>query len=392
MTNELKIAIQLARSGTAKTLAAKGQELAGVKTFHWTGSLAEKGELAVKTVPDIIILDDSPDAGHILTRIRTIKGNFPEAALFLISENKDPQQIIDVMKAGVAEYLVEPVSEKTLFDAIEEVRAKLANEGNRAQCNIYSFISSKGGVGATVLAANVASSLALGKKSSVALLDMCFQAGDASVLLDIDPTTTILDVSQNIHRLDVSFLRGAMSTHATGLNFLAAPKAPEDSEEITCDHVHQVLRLSRKLYDYVILDCASMHINDCSVEAFNQSDKVFVITDMSVPAIRNTMRLFKLIKKVGISPDRIEIIVNRYIKSGPLSLSEIEKNFEKPVYWLVPNDFTDIISSINRGVPLVKSNASSPFSKNINQLVNKIQNKLGDPEFRGVRGTFGKSL
>ncbi len=392
MTKELKIAIQLSRSEAAKTLSAKGKELAGVKTFLLTSSMAEKGELAVKTTPDIIIIDDSPDAGNILARIRTIRSNFPDVALFLVSENKDPKQIIDVMKAGIAEYLVEPVTEKTLFDAIEEVRAKLANEGKLAQGSIYSFISSKGGVGATVLAANVASSLALDKKSSVALLDMCFQAGDASVLLDIDPTTTMLDISQNIHRLDVSFLRGAMSMHSTGVNFLAAPKNPEDSEEIVSDHVHQVLQLSRKLYDHVILDCASMQVNDCSVEAFNQSDKVFVITDMSVPAIRNTMRLFKLIKKVGISPDRIEIIVNRYIKGGALSLSEIEKNFEKQVYWLVPNDFMDIISSINRGVPLVKSNTSSPFSKNINQFINKIQNKLGDPEFRGIRGTFGKSL
>ena len=113
---------------------------------------------------------------------------------------------------------------------------------------------------------------------------------------------------------------------------------------------------------------------------------------MSVPAIRNTIRLYKLIRKVNISPDRIEIIINRYIKGGPLSLGEIEKNFEKAVYWLVPNDFSEIISSINRGVPLVKSNTSSPFSKNISQFIEKIQNKLGDPEFRGVRGTFGKAI
>ncbi len=392
MTKELIVAIEIARSDLSKAISAQSRELAGIKVHNWTGSLGEKGSLAVKTVPDIIILDDSPDAGNVLARIKTIQGNFPLVALFVVSENKDPQQIIDVMKAGAAEYLVEPVPAKILHNAIEEVRARLANEGKLAQGSVYSFISSKGGVGATVLAVNIAASLAMGKKSSVAMIDMCFQSGDASVLLDIDPKTTVLDICENIHRLDVSFLRGAMSGHTTGMNFLAAPRNPEDSEEITNEHVHEFLQLSRKLYDHVILDCTSMHINDCSIEAFNQSDKVFVITDMSVPSIRNTVRLYKLIKKVGISPDRIEIIINRFIKGGVLSLAEIEKNFEKPVYWLVPNDFSDIISSINRGIPLVKLNPGAPFTKNIKQLIKKIQSKQDDPEFRGIRGTFGKML
>jgi pilus assembly protein CpaE len=113
---------------------------------------------------------------------------------------------------------------------------------------------------------------------------------------------------------------------------------------------------------------------------------------MSVPSIRNTVRLCKLIRKFGISLDKIEIIVNRYIKGGALSLGEIEKNFDKPVYWLVPNDFSEIVSSINRGVPLVQMSRNAPFSKNIFEFIKKFQGLQDDPGFRGIRGTFGKSL
>jgi pilus assembly protein CpaE len=113
---------------------------------------------------------------------------------------------------------------------------------------------------------------------------------------------------------------------------------------------------------------------------------------MSVPSIRNTVRLCKLIRKFGISLEKIEIIINRYIKGGALSLGEIEKNFDKPVYWLIPNDFSDIVSSINRGVPLVKLSSNAPFSKNMFEFVRKFQGILDDPDFRGIRGTFGKSI
>lgn len=392
MTNELLIAIELARSDWGKQAQKLAKELPGVRVQQWADSLAEKGDLAVKTIPDIIIIDDNPERGNLFSRVHNIKLNFPQAHLFVISANKDPQQIIQAMKAGVAEYLVEPVADSIFQNAIEEVRAKLTNEGKLAQGSIYSFISAKGGIGSTVLAVNVAAALAMDKKRAVALLDMCFQSGDASVLLDLVPQTTILDVSRNIHRLDVPFLRSTMAGHTTGLHFLAAPPDPEDSDEIKSDHIAKILDLSRKVFEQVIIDCNSMHINNCTVEAFKRSDKVFIVTDMSMPSIRNTVRLFNLINKLGIDHSKIDIIVNRYIKHGPLTLGTIEKNFEKPVYWLAPNDFADVVTSINRGIPLVKLQSSAALSKNIMQFAKKILNQLDDPDFRGIRGTFGRSL
>lgn len=391
MTKELLIAIEISDPTLAKSVLALTENLPGIKAFAWQGGVAQKGPSAAQVSPEIIIIDDFSSA-ELLDRVRSIVTQFPRAALFVISENMDPQQIINVMKAGAAEYLVVPVTEKALQTAIEEVRAKLANAGRLAQGKVYSFISAKGGVGATVLAVNTAAALALGKKASTALFDMSFQSGDASVLLDIVPQNTILDISTNIQRLDISFLRGVMTAHNTGVSFLPAPLNPEDCEEIRAEHLEKILDIGTKLFDQVVLDCPSMHVNDCSVEAFRHSDKVYVVTDMSVPSIRNSVRLCKLLRKFGIPGEKVEIIINRFIKGGALSLAEVEKNFDRPVSWLVPNDFSDIVSSINRGIPLVKMSPNAPFSKNVFQFVRKLQNLHEDPEFRGIRGTFGKTL
>ncbi len=390
MKKELNIDLEISSLAIEKNINAYLKQLTGVKVHDWPGVSAGKSNNTAKATPDIVIIDDNLQDGTLLVRVRTITGTFPQASIFVLSANKDPHYIIDVMKAGAAEYLVEPVDEAALQNAIEEVRAKLANSGRLAQGRLYSFISAKGGVGSTALSVNTASALAMSKKNAVALIDMSFQSGDASVLLDIAPQNTILDICKNIHRLDVSFLRGVMSSHSTGLNFLAAPQNPEDSEEVHCEYISNILSLSKKLFDHVVLDCTSMYVNDVSLEAFKQSDKVFVVTDMSVPSIRNTVRLCKLIKKFNVSPDKVEIIINRFIKGGALSLSEIEKSFDKPVYWLVPNDFSDIVSSINRGIPLVKMSPAAPFSKNVSLLIQKITGTLDDHDFRGIRGTFGK--
>jgi len=392
MTKELIVAIEIAHSDLSKMITKTLKDLSGVKLQTWTDNVGEKGTLAVRTIPDIIIIDDTPAAGELLSRVKTINANFSEASLLVISSNMDPQHIIDCMKAGASEYLTEPVKQNILTNAIEEVRARLANSGRLAQGRVYSFISAKGGVGSTVLAVNTAAAMAMENKSATALFDMSFQSGDASVLLDIVPQTTMVDISKNIHRLDVSFLRGAMSSHSTGINFMPAPQNPEESEDILAEHVKSVLGLAKKLYNQIIIDCSSMQINDCTLEIFKDSDKVFVVTDMSVPAIRNTVRLCKLMHKFGIGKEKVEIVLNRFIKGGALSLGEIEKSFDKPAYWLIPNDFSDVVSSINRGVPLVKLSPSAPFSKNVAMFIKKLIGVPDDKDFRGIRGTFGKAI
>lgn len=391
MTKELLLACEIAESDLRKSVQALAKDISGLRTLNWADHATEKRLTEVETAPDIIIIDGGQESS-LFSRVKTLKNHFPAAALFVISDNMDPQHIIDAMKSGATEYLVKPLNAEILHNAIEEVRAKLANAGRLAQGSVYSFISAKGGVGATVVAVNSATALALNKKTSSALIDMSFQSGDATVLLDIVPQNTIMDISTDFHRFDVSFLRGVMVGHSTGLNFLPAPPNPEDSEDIKSEHIAKVIDLTKKLYDHIILDCSSMHINDCTIEAFRHSDKVFVVTDMSVPSIRNTVRLCKLIRKFGIPIEKVEIIINRFIKGGALSLSEIEKNFDKQVYWLIPNDFSDIVSSINRGVPLVKMSPGAPFSKNVFQFIKRIQNAQDDPDFRGIRGTFGKTL
>jgi pilus assembly protein CpaE len=388
MAKELSVEFNIVNTDLEKSVAASLKRMTGVKVVQHISVDAVRGAASV----DIIILDDPPGQEDLFNRLRAVSDRAAGASIFVISANRDPQNIIDVMKAGASEYLVEPVAEQNLHNAVEDVRARLANAGKLAQGRLYSFISAKGGVGSTALSVNTAAAFAMSKKSAVALIDMSFQSGDASVLLDIVPQNTIYDICRNIDRLDVAFLRGVMCGHTTGLSFLAAPQNPEDCEDINSEHIASILNLSSKLYDQILLDCTSMHVNDISVEVFKRSDKVFVVTDMSVPSIRNTVRLCKLIRKFDISADKIEIIINRYIKGGALSLGEIEKSLEKPVYWLVPNDFSDIVSSINRGIPLIKLAPSAPFSRNISMLIQKIQNTLDDHDFRGVRGTFGKAL
>lgn len=395
MKNKITVAIEMADAGGVKALLEALDELAEVEIIPWFKGSRDQGGGVAKVSPAIIIIDDQPEssssAGDRMARLRQ---SFPQAAIFVVSADTRPEHIVGMMKSGAAQYLVSPVDVKMLTDAIEEVRSRQSPSGKRCKGAVYSFISSKGGIGTTVISVNVAVALALARsrQTTVALCDMSLQAGDASVLLDLLPATTIADLSRNMHRLDLSFLRGAMSSHRSGLAFLPAPGDPEESEDVSAEHVARILELARQIYDIVVIDCASMRVDDRTMEIFSHSDQIFVVTDLSVPAVRNSVRLCTLIEKMGVAREKIAVVVNRYLKGGALSTDEVEKTLKRRISWLFPNDFKEIVSSINHGEALVEKEPGAPFSRNVMEFADKLGNPHADPSYRGIRGTFGKAL
>jgi pilus assembly protein CpaE len=342
--------------------------------------------------PDILIIDDRPEEIDTVSRLRKLKDLYADAEIFVVSTDHRPQHIVNLMKAGAGEYLSNPLNVVQLTDAIEEVRIKKANAGQVTQGTMYSFVGSKGGLGSTVIAVNAAAALAGKSRQSVLLCDMSLQSGDASVLLDVPPGPTVIDLSRNIHRLDVSLFRGAVTHHRTGIDFLAAPHDPEEGSDVNADQTSQILALANKLYDHVLVDCPSMSLDVCTLTVLHASEKIFIVTDLSVTAVRNASRFCNLIQKIGISPSRINFVINRYIKGSTLSIEEVEATLEKSVFWLFPNDFSQVVSSINRGVPLVKFQPNAPLSKNITEFVEKMQNSAAYGAYRGLKGTFGKAI
>ncbi|WP_432821180.1 AAA family ATPase [Trichloromonas sp.] len=389
MSTEISIHINTSDDTLSRWVIEQAGTLPNVKATqgNWAADMED-----TSPGPDIMIIAGEGEAGQIFSTLQLLRDNFPATSIILISAVQDPKHIVAVMKSGVSEYLIPPLSAESFKNAIEEIRAKAPAAPSKAQGHLYSFISSKGGLGATVVAVNTAAALAENDKRRIALVDMSLQSGDSSTLLDILPQKTISDLCSNFHRLDSSFLQGAMTRHASGINFLPAPHDPEETMNINAAQIETILGLIRKHYDTTIVDCTSMSINSCSVEVFNASEKVFVLTDLSVPAIRNCSRLIDLIRKRGVTAEKVEIAVTRFIKGKNLTISEIEETLKKRIYWLFPNDFDCAISSINMGVPLVRHQPKTCLAKNIQEFVQKLQHPADSTDYRGVKGLFGKTV
>ena len=80
-------------------------------------------------------------------------------------------------------------------------------------------------MGTTSLAVNLGCVLAKDPQNSVALVDLDLSLGDADVFLDTIPDYTLVDVAQNVTRLDFSLLEALADEAFLGPVPPAAPSA-----------------------------------------------------------------------------------------------------------------------------------------------------------------------
>jgi len=83
--------------------------------------------------------------------------------------------------------------------------------------------------------------------------------GDADVFLDMIPEYTLLDVTQNISRLDLALLRKSLTKHDSGVYLLPRPVQVESLDVVPSDDFRRVLGLLKASFSHVIVDLSKTY-------------------------------------------------------------------------------------------------------------------------------------
>jgi pilus assembly protein CpaE len=278
--------------------------------------------------------------------------------------------LLNVLRAGVQEFLPQPLRKEELCHALErfEERYRENRPPSTKRGKLINIMGSKGGVGTTTLAVNLAVSLQeANRRSSVVLVDLNLLCGDAALFLDIEPIHTVSDITSDPSRLDMTFLMSILSRHASGLYLLPAAERVEEISQWTPECIERSLELLQSRFDYVILDSGHL-FDDITVTVLNRPSTLLLVSTLSLPVVRHTKRLVTLLSHLNYPAEDIKIIINRYKSKHGISLQDFQDSVQRTPFDVIPNDYITAASSMNKGRTLADIRRRAKITKSIKRL------------------------
>ncbi len=298
----------------------------------------------------------------------------------VLAPAKQPELILRAMRAGAREFVAANEHER-----LEAVVRNLAISGAAAALGtVTTVFPAKGGMGATVLAANLAGALAA-RHERVCLLDLDLALGDAMALLDLTGGYSISDTLANMRRLDRDLLDSAVARHRSGVAVVAQSEHIDETERVDARGVARLLGFLRGHYGHLVID-GIRGFDEIALAALDGSDRVLLVVTQEIPSVRNARRCVEIFHRLGYSEEKVKLVVNRFQRGARIDAGVIAETVGIPVTATVSNDFPLFTRAAERGALLVEVAPRSLPAKDVAALVEVVSRK--EPEAAPRRASF----
>lgn len=325
--------------------------------------------------PDLLVIGIDDHTEDAIAVIRHVVSQSPSTSVIAVSSRNDGQTILETMRAGAKEFVNAPVEMAELASAIQRVTNSAAVKSKRSSNTLIAVAGVTGGVGTTSIAVNLAASIAANPSNSVALVDLDLSVGDADIFLDCIPEYTLLDVANNVARLDLSLLKKSMTKHESGVYLLPRPVSLQDNETINPENMSRVLGLLKATFTHLVVD-VSKYYSQVDLTALTAADHILVVTQLDLPCLRNVVRLLMSLDEYRGLKNKVKIVVNRAgLSNNQISIKKAEETIGQTSFWQIPNDYAAMAEVRNTGVPLIQLSPRAAITQSLQQMAYKL---LGD--------------
>lgn len=258
---------------------------------------------------------------------------------------------------------------------------------------VVTVSGAKGGVGATVVAVQLALAAAA-SGHTVALADLDLQSGDVASYLDVQFRRSIVDLS-TIQDISPRVLQDALYSHDTGIALLLAPGEGERGEDVSDRVVRQTIGALRHRFEVVIIDCGT-HMNSANAAAIEMADRTLLVTTPDVITVRAAKRMVRLWDRLQVrKAEETVTVVNRYTRNTEIQPPLIEKiTATKVARVVIPANFKELQAVVDAG-RMQDLEAKSTVKQALWGLAGDlglVKNAEGadkQGKFKGDRGSFG---
>ncbi len=267
-------------------------ELAFANPTISRGGIAKAIEtLGAERSPNILIVDISGIELPISQVHSLAEVCEPGVTVIAIGNRNEIGLYRDLLRAGVAEYIVKPLNPQLLSRALTaRTEPGTGSPIHHKLGTIVALVGARGGVGTTTLAVNLAWYLGERQSRRVALVDLDLQNGDCALALNIKPTPGLREALVNPSRIDTTLLERVMTPVGSRLFVLSSEESLRDELQFTVEAVETMVSALREQFHYVIFDVPRTPAPRYQ-RALDLADFRIIVGDQTLRSVRDATRL-----------------------------------------------------------------------------------------------------
>jgi pilus assembly protein CpaE len=335
----------------------------------------------VPFVPDVVVLRF--DAEHVAEIAAWSKDSASRPPLIVVGPAGQAEAMRLAIRSGAKDFLPEPVAAADLIASLRQIHAE-ANKVSRAGSpgNLYAVVGAAGGTGTSFVAVNTARILAdeserTGTPAPM-LVDLDLNFAPLAHYLDLHPERGLLQAIEAVDGLDEFALNGFGARHRSGLRLLCATGGSAVlSKDVSAERLSRLLEVVGASHPHVVLDLPHV-LDNLTATVFSLSTHILVVVQQSVLHVRNAARLLHILKsELGVPPERIRVVLNRYRKDALVETDDIRRSLNMDTIVTVPSHYRSALESLDTGVPLYEIERNSPVVRALRQLVSGFAGEGG---------------
>ncbi len=281
---------------------------------------------------------------------RAVEGHMHAVPVVAVGQQSSPDVLLEMMRAGVREFLQSPFEPAAVQVGLERVReaAERAPRSADITDKVFSFLPSKAGVGTSTIAVHMSAALARTPDSRVLLMDFDLNSGMIGFMLKLENPYSVTHAAENAFQLDENLWRQIVSS-CGALDVLPAGKI-NPGFRIEAAQIRSLLDFARRHYRAVCLDLSG-NLEKYSVEVMRESRQVFLVCTAELPSLHLAREKLSFLRSIDMA-NVVEVVLNRVGKRDVVSSQEVEKLLGHSVHSVFPNDYKGIHESLAAGKPV----------------------------------------
>jgi len=351
--------------------------------FH-SGTLATVARMVgMTTFGDVVIAELGRESfASSLDSVREVAAEGVQ--LILLGRQDDIATYRAAISAGARDYLALPLVENVELPELMPPPQPIAPESPVRNGKVIAVCGVSGGVGASMLSANLAVALSLEADSQgadirladVALVDADLGFGSLAIDLDIEPTQGLIDALAAPERIDRTFLNATMAEPLPGLRVYSAEAS--DTRDIFRfeQGLPDLVRHLKRECGTTVVDLPRSLMMQAS-PLVDIIDEVILVMSPGFSSVRACGRLTDRLTHRKM-PLRLLTVLSRTRRDAGLKASEIASALNRTVTLELPQCATDLSRASIKGQPLQKLAGRSAYARAVSKLA-KIVTETAQP-------------